>query len=247
VRAEGCGLEALIVDVDDQDTWPHPIAEWVGDVGSPRSDPRDLSDAIEDERQFRTLLEGRRVIAYHCTRLLEHEEAAIRRDGLRPVSLENTVERIRSACAHGHLTVRQQDELLAAVERIDRETIEARGRGTFLTVGLALFTEMTDLAAEWLGLWGGTVIYESAGARRGETHDLLGNLGRPTIVVAGLEVTDERFRPTDYFGQMFTAVAHGRHFLGGEVRCSPLVRVDEIEALWHPGDAEYERYAGLPR
>jgi hypothetical protein len=206
----------------------------------------DLTEVIAEEREFRKLLDGRRVIAYHCTRLFEHEEAAIRRDGLRPVSLAGMRERIRSAHEHGHLTEGQQDDLLAAAERADSQTVESRGSGVFLVVGQGDFIEFPDLVSEWLGFWGGTVIYESAGARRGEPH-WLGGLGRPTIVVAALEIIHERFRQTDYLGQMFSAVAHGHPWLGSEVRYGPLVPDECIDALLHPGDCRYDRYSGLPR
>ena len=106
-----------VVDPDDSSSWPDPVRalcrEW-----DERVPPADfISDLEVDDvadGDIRAALQGRRIRAYHATRLLVHEVDGIRRHGLRVFSRELFEDRINAAYAHGHLTGAERDELQSA-------------------------------------------------------------------------------------------------------------------------------------
>jgi hypothetical protein len=238
-----------IVDLDDPATWPPGVHEWIERWGERACAGTGLSaELITAEDEFRELLVGSRLLAYHCTRLLDHEEDLIWRDGLRPVSHEQMLERIRQAWEHGYLTASQRDGLTATTRAAVLETVQARGRGVFLSIGRAVFTEYPELCSEWLSIWGGPTLYESAGALfPGERQDLLKSLGPATIVVAELEFLNDRFWRREWFSLMFSRAALGLAFGGSEVCYSPFVPAKDVAAMWQPGNDEYDRYPELPQ
>lgn len=86
------------VDVDDRTTWPPQVSEivdqWAKQYKGTTKYTSDLALPLEDE--FRELLSGRLLRAYHCTRLLPHEVRMVRETGLRPLSADLLCERIES-------------------------------------------------------------------------------------------------------------------------------------------------------
>jgi hypothetical protein len=76
-----------VIDVDEPESWPAPLLELVEGWREAMPDceyVEDLMFPAETEAQLLLQLEGHRLRAYHCTRLLPHESEQIRIDGLRP-------------------------------------------------------------------------------------------------------------------------------------------------------------------
>jgi hypothetical protein len=258
-----------IVDVDDRETWPDAISEWVerwGDLQVRHALQGGASlAAMESGTAFRELLAGQRLLAYHSTRLLKHEEEAIRVEGLLPVSAGLVQRRIDDAWRQGFLSEGEREELhrINIFARHDRDRaderqfLEARERGVYLLVGRTALEEAPLHLCEWLSIWGGPAIYEGVPGWPAPSPDArfptlrsLHTIGRPTIIASALEYRDEDFGPlaAHTLGLMFSCVASGEHWgASGEVCFRGPVRPEDILAVGHPGDPEYDRHPELPR
>jgi hypothetical protein len=88
------------VDVDDQSTWSRIVAERVAGLSARLKGTTeftsDLRISWEEEGEFRSLLEGNLVRAYHCTRQLDHEVEMIREQGLRMLTEQLLVDRVNA-------------------------------------------------------------------------------------------------------------------------------------------------------
>ena len=102
-----------VVDPDDTLTWPTDVRDWVQQQAATR-DPAattagDLGwDLVEHEAELRSLLETRKVLAYHCTRLTASEAEDIRAYGLHPLSPELVDKRLRNAHEQGLISEEQR-------------------------------------------------------------------------------------------------------------------------------------------
>lgn len=244
---------ARIVDVDDPGTWPERVREWVERWGRQRiadlHEGTDVSTAQEDG--FRDLLEGTRLLAYHSTRLLEHEIEAIRRDGLAPLSAELVSGRIDRAWEQGYLPEPERDALhgahIFASPSVDMLKLKGRTRGVYLLLGRSAFDWQRDHIHEWLNTWGGPALYEGVSPKR---LSLLKELGRPTIVAAALEFRNERFRSpvNEPLGLVFSGIRHRDPLFSVTELCySARIPPADLVGMWHPGDTEYDRHPELPR
>lgn len=232
-----------LVDADHPDTWPQNVMAWVRDVSEilKGSTPH-TSDLIlpndDDEDQFRSLFSGRLVRAYHATRLLPHEVAGIRRDGLRPLSEEMLRDRLAAAQHAGYLAPSEVKELFAG--QTARESNRA-GQ-------VCLFLSEEPMGDKWSGLWnllsmwGGEAIYGDNISLR----DRLRTLGVPTIVVAAVDLS-----PGWQTHQVWPglAVAFIGRFLeldagGASIHYNAPIPPEHVLSIWQPGDSDYERYSG---
>lgn len=107
-----------IVDVDDQATWPAPVAEMIALLASEYGDvttyTSDLPLPLEADSALREILSGFVLRAYHCTRLLDHEVQMVRERGLRILSAELICDRITSARRASAITKRDAAKLSTA-------------------------------------------------------------------------------------------------------------------------------------
>jgi hypothetical protein len=134
------------IDVDDPETWPAEVIDWVTPVADRLRGSTDytgdLAVPIEREDEFRELL-ARALLAYHCTWLLDQEVEAIRRNGLRMLSKEFVEERIGSAQQSGAL-----DERVANRLRVGNvyalEAHEGRDGRVCLVLGRAIFDKPSN-------------------------------------------------------------------------------------------------------
>jgi hypothetical protein len=105
------------IDVDDRRTWPKEISarvnEWAEDCKGTAGHTADLPLQIEDEAGFRALLRGHLLRVYHCTKLLPHESQNIITEGLRRLSAELLVDRIKSARAARAISASHAEQLLS--------------------------------------------------------------------------------------------------------------------------------------
>ena len=245
-----------IIDPDCRPTWPPAVTAWVDRYGDELRAGPGIVRLVEAEDEFRLLLEGHGVLTYHCSRFLDEELAAIRSDGLRPVSAHLIRRRIESAYRGGHLSRSQADELHRRnpFENFDqkatrvRSSLEARGQGVYLYLGRRGFEDSPFEYADWLGTWGGPTLFEPLG-EQGDLRRVLRDLGRPSIVVAALEFQSDRFRAAivDKFALMFCTIEGDEPWLGGEICYRANISGEDIIAVWQPGDPEYDRFAELPQ
>lgn len=232
-----------IIDVEDPNTWPAEVRSLVEAA-------RGASDLLlcEEEGRFRALLQGYVVRAYHCTRLLEHEVTAIRREGLRSLSRELVEGRILAAHAVGAISGRQRDTLLRTHMLTGSEP-HGRDANRRDQVCLVLTRRQLDDSSgveRLLSKWGGEVVYFSARAQAPSIASLLTRLGRPAVVVALLDLSASKHSVYPGVLATLTAVINRRDGPAADVFYRAPVLPEQIEAIWQPGHTEYDRHVQLP-
>ena len=108
-------LRQRVIDVDDRRTWTKGIQtcvdEWATQYRGTTKYTADLPVPLEDESAFQALFRGHLLRVYHCTKLLPHEVAMIKTDGLRPLSASLVLDRINAAHAAGVFSQDEAEEL----------------------------------------------------------------------------------------------------------------------------------------
>lgn len=245
-QKEGIALPD-IVDIDHQDSWPAAISGWVharaSQLKGTTEYTSDLAVPAEEEESFRRLFAGHLLRAYHCTRLLEHEVPMIRTQGLRMTTEELVVERITQARAHGAIS----DEVAETLLRHHLFAIKAaehRDGQVCLILSRRAFDDAVPGVETLLGTWGGEIIY------RGTSHrPELSQLGRPAIVVAHLDIAggDRRHLIFTALSRVFVGAALDLPDAYADVFYRASVSAAHIEAIWQPGEPEYDCYPKLPQ
>ncbi|HKO38849.1 MAG TPA: hypothetical protein VJU14_10820 [Solirubrobacterales bacterium] len=237
------------VDVDDPSTWPAEMLAWVRGFAE-RGESVDEMDIalVEREHELRVLLTRHRLLAYHCTRLLPHEVADIRRRGLRRLSRATIDERIAAAFAHGFLTPRLRDQLLAGtvLDRPRREDRRCRENIIFLTAGLSTLAERPRNVANLLEIWGGEAIYMDH--KPGSSVEAqLRQIGVPSIVECACRIRlDEQDWASPLAAAMVGSFRGERRDVSVQVATADIPPSDVLD-IWQPGHPDYDRHVGLPR
>lgn len=226
-----------VVDVDNPVTWPQPVADWVRDwVEHPGSLGEMSTGLIEREGE---LLAGQKVLTYHCTRLLDGEVAAIRRDGLRELSSALIADRIEQALAGGFISDEEAAKL-GARHVFALDAAEHREGQVCLILGRSVLDQETHGCAPLLETWGGEGIYW--GAR--ELEERLREIGRPSIVVAGIDLE----RAWTYcLARPFVGSLSGNEWPGADIFYRAAVLPEDVLEIWQPGVPEYDRHTNLPQ
>jgi hypothetical protein len=237
-----------IIDPDDCTTWPDEVLQWARDCAA-RSEgstefTSDLnSELIEREDEFQTLFATRRVLVYHCTRLLPHEVDGIREHGLQPLSKELVVERIERAYELGALGAVEVTRLKEANVFAVDNTAGRVGQVCFV-MGRAAFDDSVGGCDPLLSMWGGEAIYW--GLADGPDPPLL---GLPAIVVARTEVNAADRKPLVFpsLAKLFVGALLGTEGQYADVFVRAPVPPEDIIDVWQPGNGEYDRHPRLPR
>ncbi len=180
-----------LFSVDDPRTWSKEVVGHVSAQASQlrgrATDTSDLAIHQDEEEEFRYLLIGHQVLVFHATRLLDHEIGAIRRNGLAPLSEELVRTRIGEAHDHGFLDYGERREL-------SKGHLFAKGDEVWNREGQVCFFLSRrvldhEVARIWnpLTIWGGEGIY--FGPLSQGIKSRLERLGRPVIVVAGIDLS----------------------------------------------------------
>ena len=239
--------ETLLVDLDNRDTWPTDVRKWVdphaarlAEADAPSVDAIPVS-VVEAEDEFRALLAGTKLIAYHCTRLLEYERERFRRQGLQPLSSDALADRVEAAHEAGFLNAADRAAFLAE----NAADAENRAGQVCLSLGRDVFGQDPWGCEPLLSCWGGEALYRGASGRE---ERLSGAMGRPAIVVAAIDLRGSwRSSPAHPFlVQLFVAKAAGSR-VWADVFYRRAVEPGDILAIWQPGDPEYDRFEGLPK
>lgn len=233
------------IDLDDPRTWPEPVAAWVEDWAGrlPRETyAGDLAVPLEEEDRFRALLTTP-LIAYHCTRLLDHELEMINAEGLQLLTQELVERRLDAALEHGFLDVAARDSLRASHTFALGGHRHREGQ-VCLTVGRQVFDETPWGCEPLLSTWGGEGIYMA----REDRWPLLQQLGRPAIVVARVDLSASHkvHRTGPPLDRLFVGARIGAQLLFADVFYTTAVPPEDVLAIWQPGHAEYDRHTELP-
>lgn len=233
----------IVIDVDDERTWPQPLSVFVERLAARNRSATTCDQLVlPPSGAIDSFLVGVRLRAYHGTRLLDSEIAALRVEGLRPLEGDLVRRKVSAATAAGLLDEQAAIELVESCDGL-REDIE-REREVCFAVSRAQLDAESDGLIPFMSSWGGERIQQAAGIGSPE-HARLTLFGRPTIVVAQIDV-DGRDTYRDLV-VAFVGAKLGFRDRHGEVNHAGAVPPDRIEAIWHPSDPEYDRHASLPR
>lgn len=242
-----------IVDVDDPGTWPTPVLEWADAWADEKRGTTEWTSDLKiyEEEELYRMLSGHLVRAYHCTRLLDHERAMILKQGLRPLSAELVLERIRRAYEIGALT---DDERRAfeAGQQFAAQGWGERVRWTrdqvCLVFSRGVFEHDAPGVDPLLSIWGGEAIYFPLEKAHGGR---LRSMGKPSIVVAGLDLSSPaplgNHRSSPSLGCCLVAQRLGFENRGSDVFYRGPIAPTNIVTIWQPGDPNYDRHTQLPR
>lgn len=234
-----------MIDVDDATTWPASVREWAqgwADRPGLSLDPGP-SDLLEREPELQAHLAGHKVLAFHCTRLLDHEVTAVREHGLRQLTTDLIADRISGAHAAGAIDDELRD-LLSTKNALEWSNADSREGQVCAVLGRGTLDEEADGVSSFLETWGGEGIYFSWD--RTTTEDELKRLGRPAIVVVRLDVSDSERVWCYSLGRPFVEFLIGSA-PGAELFYKGDVPAEDVLAIWHPGDPEYDRHRDLPK
>lgn len=236
-----------VVDVDEPQTWPMPVMEWVNDRARRLSGHATVGAnlgmaLVEDEPELLALLRGSKLLVYHATRLLDYEATSVRRDGLRMLTLELVCDRVDQAYVAGHLDARQRHRLrnnsVFALQASD-----GREGQVCFSLSRTAYDESPHGVHSLLSLWGGEAVYWA----HADDADPP-SMGTPTIVVARLLVDPSV--PVSFFPSLpaiFVARELELPGLYADVIYGGDVPGLDILDLWQPGSREYARHSGLPQ
>jgi hypothetical protein len=238
------------IDPDDRKTWPAEVADFVRRAaGAVRGTVQYAYkiQAPEAEKRFLEVLRGSTIRAYHCTRLLEHELAAIRAQGLRRLTAELVLERIDRALACKAITP-------AEAEHFRKKHAFAVGEEENREGKVCLFSyrqTMDDAHSveDLLGIWGGEAIYSHVGS---EWEKRLRTLGTPAIIAVDVDVTqppqgaEEHYIHPDVLA-FFIGLELELEEPNLEIHFQGDIPAGQVAAIWTPEHPEYDRHPGLPR
>ena len=236
-----------IIDVDRPHTWAEATRNWAEQHAARLAGSTeflgDLAIPLELEDDFRQTFGPRKVLAYHCTRLLPHEVDAISTDGLRVLDQQLVEDRIADAVAHNALPHDARRRAQAGnVYAIDN----SRGRAGQLcfVIGRAAFDEHAGGCDSLLRYWGGEAIRGGPAA-----VPELATVGSPSIVVARLNLTRRHNDPYSWpeLAKLFAGALLGLDGRFASVHYPDPVAGRDILAIWQPGGPEYDSHAKPPR
>ncbi len=236
------------LDVDDPSTWPPELRDRAQTLANQLRGTteymNDLAVPLEAEADFRALLSGCLVRAYHATRLLDHEVQMIRTQGLRLLSAESVKERINAAYEHSCISAAEQDMLHRSHVFESGEAEYRAGQCCFFLPEAMLWNRPPDINP-LLSTWGGEAIKKSS--RAATLPAKLRKLGKPAVVVAHLDLSPgQEIQVFPGIQKVFPARLLNLEDIGADVFHRRPVPAEHIIAIWQPGDAEYDKFEDFP-
>jgi hypothetical protein len=228
----------MVIELGDIASWPAAAVVHV-DTWIERLDGKGWAYASADaEDTLRAIFAGHRIRGYHCTRLLDHEVDTIKVGGMLPLTKARLRERIVRAYDAGAFASSVRDHLLAIAEQ------PTYGREGITCYFLPLAYLTSSLGRQglpyYLARWGGERMNTAADR---DVQALLATIGRPSIVVAAFDVVGQRAENRMLsLLEVCMAIRNGERDAAAELQA--LVPVMP-EAIWHPGDPEYDALGDL--
>ncbi|MFD7533671.1 hypothetical protein ACFV8E_39725 [Streptomyces sp. NPDC059849] len=240
---------AEVIDIDRQETWPGSVIDIIDHlVAMAPNVPlvfQDLPHHIDFtgcDQWLRRSLAGRQLRVFHATRLLIHEAESIRVSGLRPLTEQLVHDRQNQALSRGYISDAEhtalRDVSLFRIEGQRKGALDLSERVCFASTRYPLRAHALD---DQLSNWGGEVQYNNAAWREIDS-DRVKKLGRPAVVVALIDGSDPELSHVSMPDLIVTFVGGrlGLHDAGVTIHHRGPVRGEQIEAILHPGDPEYD-------
>ncbi|MEU5288512.1 hypothetical protein AB0G97_31545 [Streptomyces sp. NPDC020755] len=208
-------------------------------------------DLLPYEDTALALLEGHLVRARHHTRLLDHEKASIRTQGLRLLDAQLVNDRLDQAHALGYLTVQERERLQTVNETVSGQRGRSRREGQVcLTLSAAPQIHHIHAIHRLLTYWGGEAIYWQHCEGSPALATKLRNLGASSVVTALLDLAapgQERSSIFPSLVHVFVGKALGHEPADADVFYKSPIPPQRIESILSPGDVAYDRFPDLPR
>jgi len=234
--------DRALIDPDNDATWPAALRSIVAAAAESSDDEETW--AFADDSGLRAALGNVGLVAYHATRLLPHEIEDIQTDGLALLTETLISRRLVAAVHHGYLSMGVATALESGNALRSRGGENRVGQAC-LIIGAAVFAEHPYGVRPLLSVWGGEGINFTEAAEPWKSE--LEALGTPVVVVIALPhtpVSDMAVYPSllsvfvgTYRGDMRSADVFWRD---GDIPGSCIL------TTWQPGDANYDRFEGLP-
>ena len=241
------GVLAPILDVDEPRTWPVDLRTLVESCACELDGTAGyVSDLHPNEsalRRAHSLTGGYLVKGYHATHLLDYELEWIRTQGLRPLTRSLVEKKIHQAHRRGYFKDAERDHMLAN-NVFATNAFEHREGAVCLILSRRSLDEPDGL---WrpLAQWGGEGIYWPQGVDF--EREVLRRLGKPAIVVAGLDLSDSSAKHHIVPGLLHALLGSIMplddpgaevHYIGG---VPPAAIID----IWQPGTPDFDRHVNL--
>ncbi len=240
----------LPIDVDDKKTWPSQIVDivekWADQLRGTTKYTSDLALPLEYEDEFRELLSGRLLRAYHCTRFLPHELQMVKEAGLRALTADLVFDRIKSA---------QDEGVIGTVDSKELHTSHAFAMGdqqyrenqVCFILSKNMFLYNIHGCEPLLKAWGGEGIYRYS--RKPSILMHLNELSKPTVVVAHINLSG-KYSPHRVYPalhKVFVGADLSFSDLGADVFYKVPVPPEYIERILQSGMPEYDLLGDLPK
>jgi hypothetical protein len=222
------------VDVDDPNTWPEAVCDvvsrWAEQCRGATEYTVDLPLKLGLEASFLELLAGHFLRGYHYTRLLPHEHAMIRNEGLRILSPDLLSNRIEAASTAGEISAHEAMVLSGAHVFASGEHQYREGQ-VCLVLSRRVFERDPDACLPLLTTWGGEGLYMSAGAVSHKNR--LSELGSPVVVTALFKVgsTAPKSNVFPAIHKVFVGASLGLCDVGGDVFYRASIPSKDIERI----------------
>jgi hypothetical protein len=194
-------MSKRVVDLDDLESWPNEIrAELDRNLDSLIAERRaERKYDLSADRWFKPAppmpfteracdlilkrMETERLRVFHATRLLDFDE--VRRDGLRPLVLQERVSRLRDLAKRGRLNGISDgvDELIAGVDLSDKYFTIREMRVWATPRRRYLHDGGCDVFFEH---WGGEAVQRLARMASPELEAAIKQIGAPAVVIANI-------------------------------------------------------------
>ncbi|MER5619102.1 hypothetical protein [Streptomyces sp. NPDC002215] len=244
-------MSAEIIEIDRPGEWPNELTAYVKAAAELAEEfvaydrLKEDGDLGDFEPGLRGLLLGRLLRTFHATRLLDYEVDDVSSSGLLRLTPKLLQDRRDTALACGVITEKEHRALDEADAFKTDPRVEFR-RGKVCVVGNRQPLHDRRIGDQF-SFWGGEAQYGS-GVWEVTASDRVKKLGRPALVVALLDVSDSKVAVlTTELIYPFVGSYLGLEGVGCQIDYEADVPGDRIEAVWHPGDAEYDAFERFPQ
>jgi hypothetical protein len=171
------------IDISENHTFPKRLRMFLS---------KDVSAGLDAKgrRELAASLSAYPVLAFHATRLLPHAEESIRVGGLVPLDEDFQIRRVAQAVGSGDLPPELGDRMLKGGRKLLRSQRSAREGRICFGVGRDILKTSAGGFSNLLRSWGGESLYGDLPVGS-EDRAFVRTIGRPSMVVAQLDLTDE--------------------------------------------------------
>ncbi|TDU73491.1 hypothetical protein [Streptomyces sp. KS 21] len=245
-------MGAEIIEIDRPGEWPDDLTAYVKAAADAAGSVATYAELCEDGALgdfytgLRELLAGRLLRTFHATRLLDYEVDDVKADGLRRLAPRLLQDRQDKALASGVITADERDALReSSVFKTERFAQFRLNKVCVVGNRQPLYDR--PIGAQF-SFWGGEAQYNGAGWNE-LASDRVKKLGRPALVVALLDASDPTVAILSYSELIYPFVGSfmGLPEVGCQIDYEADVPGDRIEAVWQPGDADYDQFPRFPQ